>query len=210
MREIEKRSESSASDSARSIRPRSGRTPEIKGTTLIQSIDSIKARGGEHELAKIVEQLNPESKSIFEGRISPWTWYPLDAFVEFLEADIRLTANGDPEVLVARSEKVIEAQLRGIYKMFIKLGSPAFVIKRIASVHATYFNGVHIIPEVDDSNEAVIKYLGFESRHEILSYAIIGFYRKALQISGAKQVTTKFTVPISAGGDFAELKITWA
>jgi hypothetical protein len=94
--------------------------------------------------------------------------------------------------------------------MFIKLGPPAFVIKRIASVHATYFNGVHIIPEVDDSNEAVIKYLGFESRHEILSYAIIGFYRKTLQISGAKQVTTKFTVPISAGGDYAELKITWA
>ena len=90
------------------------------------------------------------------------------------------------------------------------MGSPAYVIKRIASVHDTYFRGIHFIPEFDDSKQALIKYMGFQSRHEIISCAIIGFYRKALEISGAKQVSVAFTVPISAGGEFAELKITWA
>jgi len=52
--------------------------------------------------------------------------------------------------------------------------------------------------------------MGFQSQHEIVGYAIIGFYRKALEISGAKQVAVNFTVPISAGGEYAELKITWA
>ena len=184
--------------------------PEIKGVTILQSIDSIKARGGENEFANIVAQLDPEARSMFEQPIDPWGWYPLDSFAAFLEADVRITAGGDPQVLVARSEKVIEKQLRGIYRMFIKLGSPAFVIKRIASVHETYFKGIHFIPEFDDSKQAVIKYIGFESRHQIIGYAIIGFYRKALEISGAKQVTVNFTVPISAGGDYAELKITWA
>jgi hypothetical protein len=182
---------------------------EIKGATLIQSIEAIKARDGDHALAAIMAQLDPQSRSLFEGRILPWNWYSLDAFAAFLEADIRVTANNDREALILRSEKVIEAQLKGIYKVFIRFGSPAYVIKRIASVHETYFRGIHFIPEFDDSKQAVIKYMGFQSRHEILSYTIIGFYRKALEISGAKRVSANFTVPISAGGEFAELKITW-
>jgi hypothetical protein len=190
--------------------PREGRTAEIKGTVVLQSIDSIKARGGEEEFARILAELDAETRSVFAGEISPWKWYSLDAFAALLDADIRLTANGDREVLIARSEKVIEGQLRGIYKMFIKLGAPAYVIRRISSVHQAYFNGIHFIPEFGESSkEALIKYVGFEPRHAILGYAIIGFYRKALEISGAKQVTVNFTVPISAGGPYAELKITW-
>jgi hypothetical protein len=188
----------------------SGRLVEIKGTALMDTIKAIKARAGEQEFARIVSLLDGDAKAIFESPISPSSWYSLDAFVEFLETDIRETAHGDRTVLIARAEKVIEAQLRGVYKVFIQMGSPAFVIKRIAAVHATYFRGVNIIPELDDSNLAVIKYAGFASRHEIMSYAIIGFFRKALDISGAKQVKVEFSIPISAGGDYAELLITWA
>jgi hypothetical protein len=181
----------------------------IKGTALIDTIKAIKARAGEAELAKILQHLDGEAKTIFESPILPSAWYPLDAFVDFLEADIRETAGGDREALIARSEKVIEAQLRGIYKIFIKLGSPEFVIKRISAVHSTYFKGIQIIPELEDSNRAVIKYVGFKSGHEIMAYVIVGFYRKALEICGAKQVAVNFTIPISAGGAYAEMIITW-
>ena len=183
---------------------------EIKGATLLQTIEAVKARDGEDKLATIVAQLDPDSRSVIEGRISPWDWYSLDILAAFLEADVRVTANGDREVLILRSEKVFEAQLRGMYKLFIRLGSPEYVIKRIASVHESYFRGIHFIPEFDDSKQSLIKYVGFQSQHEIVGYAIVGFYRKALEISGAKQVAVKFTVPISAGGKYAELKITWA
>jgi len=183
---------------------------EIKGTALIDTIKAVRARNGTEGFNNIVKTLNGEARSIFEGRVSPSSWYPLDAFVDFLEADIRETANGEREVLIARAEKVIEAHLRGIYKIFVQLGSPAFVIKRISAIHATYLKGVNIIPELADSNEAVIKYAGFQPRHEIMGYVILGFFRKALEISGAKQVTVKLSIPISAGGDYAEVKITWA
>ena len=128
--------------------------------------------------------------------------------MELLESDIRETAAGDREVLIQRSEKVIERQLRGLYKMFVKLGSPGFVITRISAVHSTYFRGVNIIPEVERSS-ALIKYVGFQKHHEILGYVIIGFFRKALEISGAQDVVLNFTIPISQGGPYSELTISW-
>jgi hypothetical protein len=188
-----------------------GFVPKIKGAVLLDSVKSIKARGGDAELSRIVASLNGNARAIFEGPIYPWEWYPLDAFTDFLEADIRETAGGNPEALIARSEKVIETQLRGIYRVFVKLGSPGYVVKRIASVHQTYFEGTEIIPEVDDAaSGATVKYIGFKGRHRILEYAIIGFYRKALEISGAKQIAVRFSVPISDDAPYSELIITWA
>jgi hypothetical protein len=180
----------------------------IKGTVLLDSIAAIKARAGDTEFARIVSHLSPQSRETFEKSIHLSNWYPLDVFTEFLEVDIRETAGGNRDILTARSEKVIEAQLRGIYKIFIKFGSPGFVITRIAAVHATYFKDVQIIPEVQN-HSATIKYIGFQKHHDIMECAIIGFFRKALEISGAKQVSLKFGIPISEGAAFSELTITW-
>jgi hypothetical protein len=83
------------------------------------------------------------------------------------------------------------------------------VIKRIGAVHATYFEGIQIDPEFLGEKRAVVRYQGFETRHAIIRQAIMGFYRKALQISGAKDVTTRFRKPIATGGT-AELEIAWA
>lgn len=181
---------------------------EIKGTVLLDTIAAIKARAGESELAKIFDQLRGEAKDVFERPIHPSSWYSLDAFVNFLDVDIRETANGDREVLTKRSEKVIESQLRGIYKIFVKLGSPGFVITRIAAVHATYFKGIQIIREIGN-HRATIKYIGFQKHHDILQYTIIGFFRKALELSGAKQVVLNFSLPIAQGAAYSELTITW-
>jgi hypothetical protein len=70
--------------------------------------------------------------------------------------------------------------------LFVKLGSPEFVLKRIAAVHATYFQGVDIKVEMRGPGSAAIRYTGYEKQHRIIGFAIIGFFRKALEISGAK------------------------
>jgi len=104
---------------------------------------------------------------------------------------------------------VIERQLRGIYKIFIRLGSPEFVIRRIAAVHSTYFEGVDTIAEMKGPNTAAIQYVGFTREHRIIALVIIGFFRKALEISGAKQIDVRFRVPIEAGEPYCELSLIW-
>jgi hypothetical protein len=54
-----------------------------------------------------------------------------------------------------------------------------------------------------------VKYEGFEKHHRLLEYVLIGFYRKALELCGAKQVQVMVTVPIANGGRFCELTKTW-
>ena len=105
----------------------------IKGTAVLDTLEAIKTRAGKTELDKIISRLDPEAREIFRQPISPSSWYSCDAFSRFLEADIRETAGGNEQEPVRRAEAVIEKQLSGIYKMFVRLGSPEFVIRRIAT-----------------------------------------------------------------------------
>jgi len=43
-----------------------------------------------------------------------------------------------------------------------------------------------------------------------MQYTIIGFFRKALELSGAKQVAVNFKVPMSDDAAYSEVAITWA
>jgi hypothetical protein len=183
---------------------------QIKGSAIQETINQVKHRSGEDALERILGLLDEDARKVFSNQISTSSWYPLDFFARFLEVEIKVLAAGNEEMVTRGSEAVIERQLRGIYKAFVKLGSPEFVIKRIAAVHATYFDGVPIEVEMPAPRSASVRYRGFQKQHRIMGFAIIGFFKKALEISGAKNVTTRFTVPIEAGQEFAELSITWS
>jgi hypothetical protein len=182
---------------------------QIKGSIVLDTVRAIKTRAGEEAYAKIISLLKDETRKVFETELFSSTWYALDHFVNFLEVEIKVLANGNEEILIRGSESLVEKQLRGIYKAFVKLGSPEFIIKRVAAVHATYFQGVSIDVKMEGSSKAVIRYAGFEKQHRCMEYTIIGFFRKALEISGAKNVAAGFTTKISAGTGVAELALTW-
>jgi hypothetical protein len=182
---------------------------QIKGSSVLETVQAIKKRVGDAAYDKIVSLLNDEAKKMFQAEIFSSTWYPLDAFAHFLEVEIKVLANGNEEVIIRGAELVAERQLGGIYKVFVKLGSPEFVIKRISAVHATYFQGVLVEFEMLGPCKAMIKYTGFERQHRLLGYAIIGFFRKALALSGAKGVVAEFATLIDEGKGYAELVLTW-
>src|SRR6266436_8864953 len=181
----------------------------IKGSAIKETINQIKSRAGEEALQKILGLLDEETRTICQNEVFSSSWYPLDVFTRLLEVEIRVLADGKEEMVTRGSEAVIERQLRGIYKAFVKLGSPEFVIKRIAAVHATYFQGVPIDVKLEGNNRALVKYAGFEKQHRIMGFAIVGFFKKALEISGAKDVVIRFSTPIEEGKGYSELSIAW-
>jgi len=180
---------------------------KIKGTTLLDSIAAAKRREGEQRYAAILALLAPELREIFEGEIYDTCWYSLDAFVAFLEAGLQL-AGEEAEVLTRRSEALFEQQLNSIYRVFIKLKDPEYVVRRIATIHRTYFSGTSIEVTTDDSH-AVIRYTGFQAQHRLLDYTLVGFYRKALDLCGAKDIVAQMTVPIAEGRAQSELQVSW-
>jgi hypothetical protein len=186
----------------------SARGVQIKGSAVLDAVRSVRTREGEQRFRALVALVDEPFRTIFLGEIFDIAWYPLDAFVAFLAASLKYSGD-DEKVLTARSEAVIERQLRGIYRVFVRLRSPESIVKRIVTIHRTYFTGASVDFDLPAPGRAIVKYRGFEKQHRLLEYVIIGFYRKALELCGAKCVQVMVTVPIAQGCGSCELTMTW-
>ncbi|HET6412374.1 MAG TPA: hypothetical protein VFG53_09955 [Anaeromyxobacter sp.] len=181
---------------------------KVKGRTLLDTLASIRERVGEAAFQSLVGSLEPAVREPLREVLAS-QWYPLDVMTGLLNAEIRAFDGGDAGVLVGRAEAVVEKQLRGIYRIFIRLGSPEWIVKRIAAIHQAYFQGIDVGHEILEANRARVTYTGFESQHAILANVIVGFYRKALQLSGAADVRVHFQKPIGASDGKAVLLVSW-
>ena len=104
---------------------------QIKGSAIQETLKQILRRSGDDALNKILALLDDQARTVLKREIFASTWYPLDVFTRFLEMEIKVLAAGDENMVTRGSEAVIERQLRGIYKAFVKLGSPEFVIRKL-------------------------------------------------------------------------------
>jgi hypothetical protein len=181
----------------------------IKGTVILDSFRAVKDREGEQVYAKIIRLLDDDTRRVFQNEIFATAWYPLDAFVRFLAADLQETAGGNERVLIARSEVVIEKQLRGIYRVFARLSSAEAVLRRLSGIHQTYFQGVSVDFQTTGAGQATVRYVGFEPQHRLMEYTLVGFYRKTLELSGARQVSAGFTSSSAQGKGYWELALSW-
>lgn len=182
---------------------------EIKGSAIVGTITQIKKLYGESEYQNLLGLLNENDKKIFNATILASLWYPINSFVNLLEADVSYFHNGNREQLQKGTEDIVSKQLSGIYKLFVKLGSPEYIVKKIGLINNSYFRGIDLEIVSSDTGNYIGKYYGFDKNHHIFEYIITGFYKRALEISGAKNIKIKFTTPISAGKDFAEIQVNW-
>jgi hypothetical protein len=182
---------------------------EIRGSFVNNSIDAVKKRNGVQVYNTIISQLDEQARQLFKNPISDTGWYSYESLLKFIEADLKLTANGDENELAIRTGALVDHQLNAVYKLLIKLGSHESIIKRHAILHQSLFRGVSINIILDGSNKAIITYSGFEKQHRLFQQSAIGIYRRVLEISGAKDIHVQFLTRIEDNKGYCELEITW-
>lgn len=64
--------------------------------------------------------------------------------------------------------------------------------------------------KLGDRGKAMGKYLGFEKQHRIIGFAMIGFFRKALEMSGAQAPVICFSTPIEEHRGHSEPSLAWS
>ena len=185
---------------------------EIKGIALKDAINAMKAAFGEEGYLKIISGIDEETRNLLSKKIIlSSNWYPIDALIKLLEAEVREKYFGASTVLIERSEKIVRKQLSGIYRVFVRFGSPEFIAKKVARMNKTYFRGITGEARMIAPRKFASRYYGFKNSHKIFENVLIGFFKAALELSGAKNIHAEFTSPISTSEQtgYAELEITW-
>jgi hypothetical protein len=183
---------------------------EIKGTAVKSISDFVKEKFYNY-YDDWLNSLPEESKKIMSNPVLPNEWFPL------IEAAIIPTNKLHPLIFTDEFEGArqsgrysAEIALMGIYKFFVKMATPNFVIGKASRIMSTYYRPSELEIVESSSKHAIMSLSHFPESHPCIEYRIAGWCERALEISGCKEVTVTISKSLSNGDPLTEFLIKWS
>lgn len=183
---------------------------QAKGTTIIFFPEFIKTKFGEEAFSKWMDALSPEARNVFSGVILPSSWYSLkEIFIEPTKLICDMFYGGSIKGAYELGGFSADYALHGIYKFFLKLGSPEYMIKKAGTILPTYYDPCKMEVAEMTSGHAVLRITEFTEIDNKVEERIRGWCERALAIAGGKELSVKITKSLANGGEFTEFDINW-
>jgi hypothetical protein len=180
----------------------------VKGAVIKPMFRFVKERYAAHH-ATWLEQLSPETRTVLEQGIVT-SWYPLQrAMIEPTEVLCRLVDEDSDTVAWELGRFSADFALRGIFRIFVRLGSPAFIIKRASHVFSTYYTNSVLRVHESGPRHATVYLLEFPEPHRLVERRIGGYMERAVEISGAQDVQSTVVSYLSSGDPRGEFHYRW-
>lgn len=180
---------------------------EIKGSAVRSTIDFVKKYYPE-DYTKWFNSLDKPTQDIFVN-ISVSTWYHIDILIKPTQKILELFYNDDIKGAYEIGRFSADYGLNGLYKFFIKFGSPSYIISKSANVFGAYYRDAIMTVISKTPNSVVVDISNFTEYHKIIEQRIIGWIEKALELSGCKNLETNIVKSLCSGDNSTELYITW-
>ena len=183
---------------------------EIKGTAVIAIRDYIK-NNYPTDYNNWLGKLTEESRNIYREAIDSSKWYPIDkGGIEPTRKAIEMFFKGDYQKGAWETGKYsAQKALTGIYKIFVKASSPGYIIQRASRIFSTYYQPcqMEVLEKTDTS--VTLEISNMTKSDIVIEYRIGGWIEKALEISGAKNITVEFPKSIARGDTVTQLRMKW-
>lgn len=183
---------------------------KVKGT-ILTSVQGFIKENFPNRYQEWIDALPAESQQIYNKSILATEWYSYrDGLIAPSEVLATLFYNND---LKKSSWKIgrysAEIGLKGIYKVFVFIATPQFIIKRGGKILSSFYK-----PSVLKIGEERLKGVDiiiteFPDPTEIAENRIAGWIEKALEICGVTNSQIEITQSMTKGDDKTIYVINW-
>lgn len=182
----------------------------VKGSSVISSREFVKDKFGETGYKRFLENLSEASKKIYGSAILSNEWYSLE---DGLHAPTRVICDsfyrGDIKGAWDMGNYSTEKGLKGIYKFFIKFGSPEFIAQKASTILPTYYKPCRMSADVLGNNTASVKIDEFSEISPLIENRVHGWIAKALELTGRKGLQITITKALSKKDPYTEYMVVW-
>lgn len=183
---------------------------EVKGVSVRSVVEFINRKyPGKYK--HWCETLPETSRNIYLGKIVVNEWYPLNEGLTIPLHNVgKIFYDGDWQKAVLDMGKYsAEEALTGVYKLYVKMGSPRHIIDRASRIMSAYFQPSEMKVASSDKNQVVLHITRFDEPDEAIEYNISGWIDRALEISGCKNVKTEIAKSLARKDAVTEFVITF-
>jgi len=183
---------------------------QIKGTALAVMPGFISSKFGEVGYRRWMAAITPAARGAFDEGILPSCWYPLDeTYTQPTIKMCELFYNGSLTGARELGCHSADHALNGVYRAFVRIGRPKFLVSRAAVILPAYFKPSAMESLHTGNGQAVIRITQFPEISEAVEHRIAGWMEKALEISGAVQPSVVITKSLAKGESHTEFMANW-
>lgn len=183
---------------------------KVKGT-IITSVQGFVNDNFPNRYQEWIDGLPAESKTLFTDSIKPTEWYPYqEGLIKPTELLAKLFYSNDAKKAAWDTGRYsAEVALKGIYKVFVFIATPQFLMKRAGKILGSFYEP-SLLKLGDVRPKGVdIKIVEFLEPSEITESRIAGWMEKALEICGEKNITIDITKSLAKGDDMTVYVLNW-
>jgi hypothetical protein len=183
---------------------------KVKGTAISFLPSFIEGRFGTDKMNAWVAQLPPASRDIFSKPIMATSWYPLqEAMAVPLRSVCASFFGGDIKGAWETGRYSADFGLKGIYKIFVKLGSPEGLARKAAEVLPKYYDPCAMEILSAEKGSAVLRVTNFPESDAFTEARLGGYMQRGVEISGGTNVRVDIAAAMSKGEPYTEYRVTW-
>ncbi len=183
---------------------------EIKGSAIANYVEYIKNTFGEDGFRKLCSVLSDDARELVEGTILSSSWYDGSvAAIELRHKACMVFFDGDVRGARLYGEYSANRSLRGVYKVFIKAGSPNWLVERSGGIFMKYFRPGKMAVIENEKGRAQLRLSGFPTESPYIEESFCGFMEAALKVAGAKTSSVVMKSVVVDGENCADFLATW-
>lgn len=186
------------------------RENQIKGNLLARRAWYIRDRWGGASLSAVAAAV-PEDARKFLVDAPPLTfaWYPFSVMMDIDRAILEGPMHGELGRMREFGSAIAKHDLPLLYKVLFKIGSPAFIVKRLNIVCKQYIRESTMAPEIVGDGHAMVTQGGRRFPLYFCTYGVSGWFHAALELSGAKSPTVEHVACLHKGDDACKWELRW-
>jgi len=182
---------------------------EIKGIAVKVTAQYVKQYHSDRYFDWL-DLLPQKSKDIISQPILATNWYDqTDSVIIPTQMVGRLFFETEQDAAWHLGRYSSEIALKGIYKIFLKVSSPNFVINRATSVFATYYRPSEIEVKESGPGKVVLSLSGFDKNDILVMYRIGGWISNTLDLTFSEDSKVEFDHQIVGNSLKTVIKVTW-
>jgi hypothetical protein len=149
-------------------------------------------------------------RAILQSKVSTDAWYPLkDAFVVPTQKVCDLFFQGRKDGALEIGRFSADYALWGLLRLFVRIGSPHFIIKRASKVFTTYYRPTEMVVAHETPNSTTVLITRFPQPNELVELRIAGWMERALHITGCQGLQIHITRSLARGDPATEFNAQW-
>lgn len=161
---------------------------QIKGTAVKATVQFMKEQFPDR-YKEWLDALPAASKQIMQNPIYATGWFSLmDSVIVPTEILGKMCFKNPEEGAWQVGAYSADYALKGIYKVFVRISSPSFMLSRASSIFASYYKPAVIHVTEKKTKRVVLRLEKFDTQERLIMHRIAGWLEKALEITKSSDI----------------------